>query len=56
MRSKMVGIDACMSANKEQVIQQIIKYIYEIKPAIHKNIRVDWLQTLAASPFWVFFS
>ena len=41
MRSKMVGIDACMSANKEQVIQQIIKYIYEIKPAIHKNIRVD---------------
>jgi len=41
MRSKMVTINDCMAANKELVIQQMIKYIYEIKPAIHKNIRVE---------------
>jgi len=41
MHSKMQSINQCMAANKEQVIQQMIKYIYEIKPAIHKNIRVE---------------
>ena len=41
MRMKMEVINACMTKNKEEVILQIMKYIYEIKPAIHKNIRVE---------------
>lgn len=41
MKMKLDVINRCMTSNKEQVIQQILSYVYEIKPAIHKNIRLD---------------
>ncbi|KAK4007615.1 V-type proton ATPase subunit G [Daphnia magna] len=41
MKMKLDIINRCMASNKELVIQQIMSYVYEIKPAIHKNIRVD---------------
>lgn len=42
MKMKLDAINRCMASNKEQVIQQIMSYVYDIKPAIHKNIRLDW--------------
>ena len=41
MQMKMDVINRCMATNKEQVIQQVMSYVYEIKPAIHKNIRIE---------------
>nr|CAH0113751.1 unnamed protein product [Daphnia galeata] len=41
MKMKLDVINRCMASNKELVIQQIMSYVYEIKPAIHKNIRLD---------------
>ena len=42
MKMKMDANNRFMAANKERVIQQIMKYVYDIKPAIHQNYRLDW--------------
>jgi len=41
MKIKMEANNQFMAANKESVIAEIMKHVYDIKPTLHKNYRME---------------
>jgi V-type H+-transporting ATPase subunit G len=41
MKMKMEANNRFVASNKERVIKQMMKNVYEIKPAIHQNFRLE---------------